>query len=241
MYISTGRNVPCYHTELFHNAENNQTILPIDIYEGLSNNVANNTRLDGFNIMIDPKPAGQNKVEVTFKMDKTHTLQVLAIDTDNQNESKAKVIDWATNIICKKQLKQKIKEIQSIRKTKYIARIRQENNNEIREFENWIKKINISRLSYGKLHAEYMTFKKKLFIKKIKNNNCSTQFNNWINNINIRNESYQSLFEKYKIFDDKQQELNPRKRIRKYHQLENNSLHNKTNLFEPSKKKKKSF
>ena len=170
--MTTGRNVPCWNTEMFHNAEDNQRIIPIDIYEGLSDRVRDNKFLDSIHIAITPKPAGTNKVEVKFKMSKTHLLEVTAFDKENPLEKKAKSIDWATNIISKKQLTKQKRDLQKIRNERYLNKIVKENKQteeiESNELENWIKQIDITELSYDDLHTKYINFKKKQFIKNEK-------------------------------------------------------------------------
>ena len=88
--LSRGSKYPTEITEQFHTAYNNQTVVLIPVYEKINENAGDSlgNNAEAFDFYgsfelggIEPAPAGETRIDVTFNYDRSRTLCVTAKDT----------------------------------------------------------------------------------------------------------------------------------------------------------------
>ncbi|XP_026332418.1 heat shock cognate 71 kDa protein-like [Hyposmocoma kahamanoa] len=90
--IKRNTTIPTKKTERYSTAVDNQTVIPISVYEGENHIVSQNNLLGEFTMSgFPPLPKGQAKVYVTFEIDSDGILQVSA-KNDITGDSKQLVI-----------------------------------------------------------------------------------------------------------------------------------------------------
>ena len=97
--IEKNSNIPIEKTETYVTTYDNQTRVRIATYEGENENISENTKLAEFIIEgIDPLPAGQASIYVTFEIDENTILTVTACyKSESKNIKKScKIIEIST-------------------------------------------------------------------------------------------------------------------------------------------------
>ena len=92
--IPKGAKIPVKKTNNYHTTVNNQTCIPIGIYEGENKYVKDNHLLGSFKLISLPKkPAGEVKCDITFSIDENGILLVTATETSKGIEKSITLIN----------------------------------------------------------------------------------------------------------------------------------------------------
>jgi len=87
--IASNRKTPCEHQQIFTTDEDDMTILDINIYQGSSKMVKNNSLIGTINITGLPKrPKGQLDIEVAFRVSEDQALSV-TVEAEGMKKSVA--------------------------------------------------------------------------------------------------------------------------------------------------------
>jgi molecular chaperone DnaK len=90
--IERNTTIPKKATETFSTAEDNQTTVTVQVYQGERPLTRDNRLLDKFNLEnIQPAPRGMPKVEVTFDIDANGILNVSAKDVGTGKEQRIRI------------------------------------------------------------------------------------------------------------------------------------------------------
>ncbi|KAF8361001.1 hypothetical protein PRIPAC_87924 [Pristionchus pacificus] len=89
--ISRNSRYPTRKTELFSNAEENQTSLRFKIYEGEFAIASQNNLLGKLDIICPPRPIGENEMATTFSIDVNGILQLHVKDIDTGKEAQTTI------------------------------------------------------------------------------------------------------------------------------------------------------
>jgi molecular chaperone DnaK len=90
--IERNTTIPKRATETFSTAEDNQTTVTVQVYQGERPMTAGNRLLDKFNLEnIAPAPRGMPKIEVTFDIDANGILNVSAKDVATGKEQRVRI------------------------------------------------------------------------------------------------------------------------------------------------------
>jgi molecular chaperone DnaK (HSP70) len=80
--IDRGTAVPATHSEVFTTAEDNQPTVKINVYRGVSDRVADNQRVGGYELTVpNPGPKGVPQISVTFHIDASGAFRLTATDS----------------------------------------------------------------------------------------------------------------------------------------------------------------
>jgi molecular chaperone DnaK (HSP70) len=80
--IDRGTAVPATHSEIFTTAEDNQPTIEINVYRGVSDRVADDQRVGGYELTVpNPGPRGVPQVSVTFDIDASGAFRLTATDS----------------------------------------------------------------------------------------------------------------------------------------------------------------
>jgi molecular chaperone DnaK (HSP70) len=80
--IDRGTAVPATHNEIFTTAEDNQPTIKIDVYRGISDRVADDQRVGGYELTVpNPGPKGVPQLSVTFDIDASGAFRLTATDS----------------------------------------------------------------------------------------------------------------------------------------------------------------
>ncbi len=91
--IKANTTIPVSKSMVFSTAENDQSEVEIDVFQGESNKTENNKLLGKFILSgIKPSPAGEPRVEVAFNIDINGILLASAIDLSTQNSKEIRVL-----------------------------------------------------------------------------------------------------------------------------------------------------
>ena len=89
--IERNTKIPISRARLYANAGHFAHEVIIEVYQGEEEMAEDNEYLGEFFISIEPMPAGENKIEVTFSVgEEFGILNVRAYDTDSGNERTVK-------------------------------------------------------------------------------------------------------------------------------------------------------
>ena len=92
--IPKGAKIPVKKTNNYHTTINNQTCIPVGIYEGENKYVKDNHLLGSFKLINLPKkPAGKVKCDITFSIDENGILLVTATETSKGIEKSIKLVN----------------------------------------------------------------------------------------------------------------------------------------------------
>jgi molecular chaperone DnaK len=90
--IDKNTTIPTTKKETFSTADDNQTAVTVQVFQGERAMVADNRLLGRFNLEgIEPAPRGLPKIEVTFDIDANGILQVSAKDQKTSKEAKIRI------------------------------------------------------------------------------------------------------------------------------------------------------
>jgi molecular chaperone DnaK len=90
--IDKNTTIPTTKKETFSTADDNQTAVTVQVFQGERAMVADNRLLGRFNLEgIEPSPRGLPKIEVTFDIDANGILQVSAKDQKTSKEAKIRI------------------------------------------------------------------------------------------------------------------------------------------------------
>jgi molecular chaperone DnaK len=90
--IDKNTTIPTTKKETFSTADDNQTAVTVQVFQGERAMVADNRLLGRFNLEgIEPAPRGLPKIEVTFDIDANGILQVSAKDQKTTKEAKIRI------------------------------------------------------------------------------------------------------------------------------------------------------
>jgi molecular chaperone DnaK len=90
--IEKNTTIPTTKKETFSTADDNQTAVTVQVFQGERAMVADNRLLGRFNLEgIEPAPRGLPKIEVTFDIDANGILQVSAKDQKTSKEAKIRI------------------------------------------------------------------------------------------------------------------------------------------------------
>jgi molecular chaperone DnaK len=90
--IARNTSVPTLKREVFSTAADNQTTVEIKVLQGERTMAADNRRLGTFTLDgLPPAPRGTPQIEVTFALDASGLLSVLATDTATQREQQVTI------------------------------------------------------------------------------------------------------------------------------------------------------
>ncbi len=90
--IEKNTTIPTTKKEVFSTADDNQTAVTVQVFQGDRAMAADNRLLGRFNLEgLDAAPRGQPKIEVTFDIDANGILQVSAKDTKTSKEAKIRI------------------------------------------------------------------------------------------------------------------------------------------------------
>src|SRR4029077_6976099 len=90
--IEKNTTIPTTKKETFSTADDNQTAVTVQVYQGERAMAADNRMLGRFNLEgIEPAPRGLPKIEVTFDIDANGILQVSAKDQKTGKEAKIRI------------------------------------------------------------------------------------------------------------------------------------------------------
>ncbi len=91
--VKSNTTIPTSQSMVFSTAENDQTEVEIDVFQGESKKVENNKLLGKFILSgIKPAPAGEPRIEVSFNIDINGILLVSAIDLSTKNTKEIRVL-----------------------------------------------------------------------------------------------------------------------------------------------------
>ncbi len=91
--IKANTTIPVSKGMVFSTAEDNQTEVEIDVYQGEEEKIENNKLLGTFILGgINPAPMGEPRIEVTFNIDINGILKVSAIDLSTKNSKEITVL-----------------------------------------------------------------------------------------------------------------------------------------------------
>ena len=80
--IDRGTAVPATHSEIFTTAEDNQPTVKITVYRGVSDRVADDQRVGGYELTVpNPGPKGVPQLSVTFDIDASGAFRLTATDS----------------------------------------------------------------------------------------------------------------------------------------------------------------
>ena len=85
--IPKGRTIPTNETRIYTNSESNTEAIKIEIYEGESLLVTQNTKVTDFDLIVPPGPKASARISVTFRIDVNGDLTVTAEDTKSQSKA----------------------------------------------------------------------------------------------------------------------------------------------------------
>jgi len=92
--IESNTTIPTEHSKVFTTAEDNQTQVDIQVYQGERKIARENKHLGNFILDgIPPAPSGTPQIEVTFEIDKDGILQVSAEDKGTGKEQSITITD----------------------------------------------------------------------------------------------------------------------------------------------------
>ena len=92
--ITRNTSVPVVETKIFSTADDNQDSVEIQIYQGEGQKVTENVKLGGFILSgIEPAPAGEPEIEVTFRVDQDGILHVSGKDLRTGNYQETTITD----------------------------------------------------------------------------------------------------------------------------------------------------
>lgn len=87
--IARNTTIPTKKTERYSTAVDNQTVVPISVYEGENEVISDNNLLGEFSLSgLQPLPKSQAKVDITFAIDADGILHVSAVDTAKKENNK---------------------------------------------------------------------------------------------------------------------------------------------------------
>lgn len=90
--IEKNTEVPTRRSQIFSTATNNQSEIPVEVYQGENEKVSQNIFLGTFSLTgIPPAPAGIPKIRVTFNIDQNMVIQVDAVDLGTEKSCSMKV------------------------------------------------------------------------------------------------------------------------------------------------------
>lgn len=90
--IERNTTIPAKKSQIFSTAEDNQSAVTVQVYQGERPMAADNRRLGTFNLEgIDRAPRGMPQIEVTFDIDANGILNVSARDTKTNKENKIRI------------------------------------------------------------------------------------------------------------------------------------------------------
>jgi molecular chaperone DnaK len=90
--IEKNTTIPTTKKEIFSTADDNQTAVTVQVFQGERPMAADNRLLGRFNLEgIEPSPRGMPKIEVTFDIDANGILQVSAKDQKTGKEAKIRI------------------------------------------------------------------------------------------------------------------------------------------------------
>jgi molecular chaperone DnaK len=90
--IEKNTTIPTTKKEIFSTADDNQTAVTVQVFQGERPMAADNRLLGRFNLEgIEPAPRGLPKIEVTFDIDANGILQVSARDQKTSKEAKIRI------------------------------------------------------------------------------------------------------------------------------------------------------
>jgi molecular chaperone DnaK len=92
--IPRNTSVPVKVTKSYSTAHDNQESVEVKVYQGEHPKAANNIRLGSLMLKgIEPAPAGEPEVNVTFQVDQDSILHVTAEDVNTANRKEITITD----------------------------------------------------------------------------------------------------------------------------------------------------
>jgi molecular chaperone DnaK len=94
--IEENTKIPAKETKTFTTAQDNQSVVTVNVLQGEREMAKDNKSLGQFNLGgIPPAPAGQPRIEVTFEIDTDGILQVEAVEQNSGEEASITIEDQA--------------------------------------------------------------------------------------------------------------------------------------------------
>lgn len=96
--IPRNTTIPCKAGEMFTNAADGQSAMRVRVLQGEREMARDNWELGRLEVAFEPRPKGQARVGVQFKIDENGILEVLARDTATRRDTVMKLGNAAVNV-----------------------------------------------------------------------------------------------------------------------------------------------